>query len=88
MSFRLDVRQACRGADGAATGSLRVRAGGWFARDEAIMARPSTSSLGARTSATRNAPSPRVMDEMHRIDHTMSPHKPESELSRINRDAA
>lgn len=28
-----------------------------------------------------------VMDEMHRIDHAMSPHKPNSELSRINRDA-
>ena len=29
-----------------------------------------------------------VMEEMHRIDRTMSPHKPESELSIINRDAA
>ena len=29
-----------------------------------------------------------VMQEMHRIDHAMSPYKPESELSRINRDAA
>ena len=29
-----------------------------------------------------------VMDEMHRIDRLMSPYKPESELSRINRDAA
>jgi thiamine biosynthesis lipoprotein len=29
-----------------------------------------------------------VMTEMHRIDHAMSPHRPESELSRINRDAA
>jgi len=29
-----------------------------------------------------------VMQEMHRIDRTMSPHKPDSELSRINRDAA
>ncbi|MFZ5546593.1 MAG: FAD:protein FMN transferase [Pseudomonadota bacterium] len=29
-----------------------------------------------------------VMREMHRIDHAMSPHKPESELSRINREAA
>ena len=28
------------------------------------------------------------MNEMHRIDHLMSPYKPESELSRINRDAA
>ena len=28
-----------------------------------------------------------VMAEMHRIDRTMSPHKPASELSRINRDA-
>ncbi len=29
-----------------------------------------------------------VMQEMHRIDRAMSPHKPESELSIINRDAA
>ena len=28
-----------------------------------------------------------VMDEMHRIDRTMSPHKEDSELSRINRGA-
>jgi thiamine biosynthesis lipoprotein len=28
-----------------------------------------------------------VMDEMHRIDRAMSPHKPASELSRINRGA-
>ena len=28
-----------------------------------------------------------VMAEMHRIDHCMSPHRPESELSRINREA-
>ena len=29
-----------------------------------------------------------VMEEMHRIDRAMSPFKPESELSRINREAA
>jgi len=29
-----------------------------------------------------------VMAQMHGVDHGMSPHKPESELSRINRDAA
>ena len=29
-----------------------------------------------------------VMDEMHRVDANMSPFKPESELSRINREAA
>lgn len=29
-----------------------------------------------------------VMAEMHRIDRAMSPHRPDSELSRINRDAA
>ena len=29
-----------------------------------------------------------VMDEMHRIDRLMSPFKPETELSRINREAA
>ncbi|WP_246099492.1 FAD:protein FMN transferase [Methylibium rhizosphaerae] len=29
-----------------------------------------------------------VIEEMHRVDHAMSPFKPDSELSRINRDAA
>src|SRR5207237_10303665 len=29
-----------------------------------------------------------VMQEMHRIDRLMSPFKPDSELSRVNRDAA
>ena len=29
-----------------------------------------------------------VMAEMHRIDRTMSPHKDDSELTRINRSAA
>lgn len=29
-----------------------------------------------------------VMDEMHRIDNAMSPFKPDSELSRVNREAA
>jgi thiamine biosynthesis lipoprotein len=29
-----------------------------------------------------------VMAEMHRIDHSMSPYRPDSELSRINREAA
>ena len=29
-----------------------------------------------------------VMEEMHRIDRAMSPHKPDSELSIVNRDAA
>ena len=29
-----------------------------------------------------------VMEEMHRIDRAMSPFKPESELSRLNREAA
>ena len=34
-----------------------------------------------------NAATAAVMAEMHRIDRAMSPHKPQSELSRINREA-
>ncbi len=45
-------------------------------------------TLWSDTRARADAAIAAVMAEMHRIDHAMSPHKPDSELSRINREAA
>lgn len=44
--------------------------------------------LWARSEAQGAHACQAVIDEMHRIDRAMSPHKPDSELSRLNRDAA
>lgn len=61
---------------------------GWAVRDEAIMGTAIHVELWADDLRHGEAAAAAVIDEMHRIDRAMSPHKPESELSRINRDAA
>ena len=61
---------------------------GWFKRDEAIMGTAIAVELWASDARRARAAIDAVMAEMHRIDHTMSPHRPQSELSCINRDAA
>ncbi len=61
---------------------------GWIQREEAIMGTAISVELWSDDRCSGEAAIDAVMDEMHRIDHAMSPHKPESELSRINRDAA
>jgi len=63
-------------------------AGGWLRREEAIMGTAITVELWADDTRAGEAAIAAVMEEMHRIDRCMSPHKPASELSRINRDAA
>lgn len=60
---------------------------GWVQRDEAIMGTAIHVELWAEDLRHGNAAAAAVMDEMHRIDRAMSPHKPESELSVINREA-
>jgi thiamine biosynthesis lipoprotein len=60
---------------------------GWLKREEAIMGTAVAVELWAESRAAGEAAMAAVMDEMRRIDRTMSPHKPESELSQINRDA-
>lgn len=65
-----------------------VASGGWVTRDEAIMGTAIHVELWADDRRQGEAAAAAVMDEMHRIDRLMSPHKPASELSRINRDAA
>ena len=60
----------------------------WFKREEAIMGTAITVELWAGDAVSGHAAIDAVMAEMHRIDRTMSPHKADSELSRINRHAA
>ena len=63
-------------------------ASGWLKRDEAIMGTAIGVELWADDAEQGEAAIAAVMGEMHRIDRAMSPHTPDSELSRINRDAA
>jgi thiamine biosynthesis lipoprotein len=60
----------------------------WYSRDEAIMGTAIKVELWHEDKAAAEAAIEAVMEEMRRIDRTMSPYKPESELSLINRDAA
>jgi FAD:protein FMN transferase len=62
--------------------------GAWVQRDEAIMGTAIHVELWADDPRLGQAAAAAVMEEMHRIDRAMSPHKAQSELSRINRDAA
>ncbi len=62
--------------------------GGWLRREEAVMGTAIRVELWCEDPRAAAAAAAAVMDEMHRIDRLMSPHKPASELSRINRDAA
>jgi thiamine biosynthesis lipoprotein len=61
---------------------------GWLKREEAIMGTAVAVELWAEDRGTGEAAMAAVMEEMRRIDRAMSPHKPDSELSQINRDAA
>ena len=63
-------------------------AAGWVVREEAIMGTAIKVELWAEEPRAGQAAADAVMDEMHRIDRAMSPHKPTSELCRINRLAA
>ncbi len=60
----------------------------WLSREEAIMGTAIRVELWSDDKAAGEAAIDAVMEEMHRIDREMSPFKPESELSRINREAA
>ena len=60
---------------------------GWMRRDEAIMGTAISVELWSDDALGGSSAIDAVMQEMHRIDRTMSPHKADSELSRINRDA-
>jgi thiamine biosynthesis lipoprotein len=62
--------------------------GGWLCGEEAIMGTAVRVELWSEERAAGQAAIAAVMAEMHRIDDTMSPFKPQSELSRVNREAA
>ncbi len=62
--------------------------GSWTCREEAIMGTSIRVELWHEEPAMGEAALDAVMEEMQRIDRAMSPFKPESELSRINREAA
>jgi thiamine biosynthesis lipoprotein len=66
---------------------LPGRRAGWLKREEAIMGTSIVVELWADERAAGEAAITAVMDEMRRIDRTMSPFKDDSELSRINREA-
>ena len=68
--------------------SAAASGAGWVRRQEAIMGTAITVELWSDDRRNGDAAAAAVIEEMHRIDRTMSPHKPASELSRINRDAA
>jgi len=60
----------------------------WLSREDAIMGTAIRVELWTDDRTAGEAAIDAVMDEMRRIDREMSPFKPESELSRINREAA
>jgi FAD:protein FMN transferase len=69
-------------------GAAPAAAGAWMNREENIMGTAVRVELWSDEADAGQAAMAAVMAEMHRIDHAMSPVKPASELSRINRDAA
>jgi len=60
----------------------------WHAREEAIMGTRIAVEVWHEDPAVATAAIEAVIAEMHRIDELMSHYKPESQLSRVNRDAA
>jgi thiamine biosynthesis lipoprotein len=60
----------------------------WVSREEAIMGTAVRVELWHEDPTMGESAIDAVMAEMHRIDRAMSPFKPESELSRLNREAA
>ncbi len=77
------------GPRGVAPGLLsRAASAGWLKREESIMGTAIAVELWSEDADAGATAIDSVMAEMHRIDRAMSPHKADSELSRINRDAA
>lgn len=71
------------------TGPLQyTNRGGWLQRQEAIMGTCIGVELWSDDRTDGEAAMEAVVQEMHRIDRTMSPHRPDSELARINRGAS
>ena len=60
----------------------------WHAREEAIMGTRIAVEIWHEDAAAAEAAIEAVIAEMHRIDALMSTYKPESQVSRVNREAA
>src|SRR5882672_223933 len=60
----------------------------WMSREEAIMGTAIRVEFWHEKPTMGEAALNAVIEEMHRIDRAMSPFKPDSELSRLNREAA
>ncbi len=63
-------------------------AGAWYRAQQAIMGTQVEVALWHQEPAAAQAALDAVMAEMHRIDALMSPYRPDSELSLMNRQAA
>lgn len=61
---------------------------GWCRRDEAVMGTAIHVELFSVDKQRGDAAADAVIAEMHRIDRLMSPYRPDSELSLVNREAA
>ena len=61
---------------------------GWLQREASIMGTAIGVLLWCTDRRAGEAAAAAVMADMHRIDAAMSPYKPDSELSRVNREAA
>jgi thiamine biosynthesis lipoprotein len=73
---------------GADLGSDSSSNSGWIKREESIMGTAINVELWSDDQVSGEVAIDAVMEEMHRIDRVMSPHKADSELSIINREAA
>ncbi len=68
--------------------AARIAGAGWLQREAAVMGTAIGVLLWCDDPSAGEAATDAVMAEMHRIDAAMSPYKPDSELSRVNREAA
>ncbi|HXY22088.1 MAG TPA: FAD:protein FMN transferase, partial [Burkholderiaceae bacterium] len=83
------LRSAARRVFGAGEAAVELPApGAWYSREEAIMGTAIRVELWSEDRAGAESAMCAVMNVMHHVDETMSPYKPESELSRMNREAA
>jgi thiamine biosynthesis lipoprotein len=86
--FGISIDSITRKIDQGFAPSKSGSSSGWFKQEEAIMGTAISVELWSDDRQAGEEAIAAVMQEMRRIDRTMSPHKPDSELSRINCDAA
>ncbi|ODV10464.1 MAG: hypothetical protein ABT20_08080 [Rubrivivax sp. SCN 70-15] len=64
------------------------RGGAWMRRDDEVLGTSVSVELWSEEHDAGEAAAAAVIAEMHRIERSTSPHRQDSELSRINREAA